>query len=202
MGTPPADPTSEAWGWAAQFGGVNNATGSLYHWEERIPAMPSSLAGTVTVYISVRVYIHTTDLNPNDHLYVELWDKTNAKIGTAQLDINNLSQANGTWQTYTFDVSSIAPEALGAGGLQGRDRQRRAHHLLRRQRVPDGAASDPLLQRQELGGHEDQPLSRCVQDVHPGTGRSSEEQHGHAVHRHRHGSLRRKSAGGSTRSTT
>ena len=27
MGTPPADPTGEAYGWAAQFGGVNDATG-------------------------------------------------------------------------------------------------------------------------------------------------------------------------------
>ena len=74
MGTPPADPTDEVWGWAAKFGGVNNATGSLYHVEERIPAMPASLAGTVTAYISFRVYIETTDLNPNDHLYAELWD--------------------------------------------------------------------------------------------------------------------------------
>ncbi len=110
VGTPPADPTSEAYGWAAMFGGVDNATGSLYHGEERIPAMPASLAGTDTVHLNVRVLIQTTDPNPNDHLYVELWDKNNVKLGTTQYEINNLSGANGTWQNYTFNFSSIAPK--------------------------------------------------------------------------------------------
>jgi hypothetical protein len=108
MGTPPVDATGEAWGWAAQFGGVNNAAGSLYHQEERISAMPTNLASTVTAYISFRVYIETTDPNPNDHLYAELWDTSNNRIGTLQLDINNLSHPSGTWKTYSFDVSSIA----------------------------------------------------------------------------------------------
>ncbi len=108
MGTPPADPTGEAYGWAAQFGGVNDATGQLYHSDERIPAMPTSLAGTDTAHISFRVYAETTDPNPNDHLYAELWDSSNNRIGTAQLDINNLDSP-GTWKTYSFDVSSIAP---------------------------------------------------------------------------------------------
>ena len=108
MGTPPADPTGEAYGWAAQMGGAINTTGSLYHSDERIPAMPSSLAGTDTVHISFRVYAETTDPNPNDHLYAELWDANNDRIGTAQLDINN-RDAPGTWKTYSFNVSSIAP---------------------------------------------------------------------------------------------
>ncbi len=74
------------------------------------PAMPASLAGTVTVKVAIRVYITTTDPNPNDHLYVELWDQSNTRIGTAQLDVNNLSHANNTWQDYTFDISSVAPK--------------------------------------------------------------------------------------------
>jgi hypothetical protein len=109
MGTPPADSTGEAGGWAAQLGGGINTTGSLHHGEERIPAMPPNLAGTVTAYISFRVYIETADLNPNDHLIAQLWDSKNQQIGSAQLDITNLSHPNGTWNTYSFDVSSIAP---------------------------------------------------------------------------------------------
>ena len=108
VSNPPSDPARIAGGAAAKLGGVNNAAGSLYHTEQRIPAMPPSLAGTVTSYVAIRVYISTTDPKPNDHLYVELWDQSNARIGTAQLDVNNKSHANNTWRDYTFDVSSIA----------------------------------------------------------------------------------------------
>ena len=104
----PADPDHKAASWAARLGGVNNASGSLYHFEQPIPAMPPSLAGTVTAFVSVRVYISTTDPNPNDHLLMELWDQSNKKIGEAYLDVTNKSHPNNTWQDYTFDVSSIA----------------------------------------------------------------------------------------------
>jgi hypothetical protein len=78
VSNPPADPTAAAYGWAAQLGGVDNATGTISHFEERIPAMPASLTGTNTVHFDFRVYIHTTDPSPNDHLYVELWDRHGA----------------------------------------------------------------------------------------------------------------------------
>jgi hypothetical protein len=109
VSNPPSDAARVANGWAAKLGGVNNASGSLYHFDQRFPAMPASLTGTVTTYIALRVYITTTDPNPNDHLYVELWDQNNTRIGSAQLDVNNKSQANNTWQDYSFNVSSVAP---------------------------------------------------------------------------------------------
>ncbi len=108
VSNPPADPTRLSGGWAAKLGGVNRATGSLYHVEQRIPAMPPGLEETMTAYIAFRVYVSTTDPNPNDHLYVELWDQSNTRIGTASLDVTNKSQANNTWQDYVFDVSSVA----------------------------------------------------------------------------------------------
>lgn len=108
ISTPPADPDSLAAGYAAQLGGTDGATGSLYHVEERIPAMPTSLSSTTTSYVSARVYVSTSDPNPNDHLYLELWNTSNVKIGSIQLDVNNLSQPNNTWKNYTFNVSSIA----------------------------------------------------------------------------------------------
>ena len=110
--TSAADPSNIAVYRAAKLGGVNNATGSLYHMDQDIPAMPASLAGTTTVYISVRVYVSTSELstaNANDHLYMELWNQSNQRIGTAQLDVSNKSQTNNTWLTYNFDVSSVAP---------------------------------------------------------------------------------------------
>lgn len=108
VATPPADPDNLAAGYAGQLGGTDGATGSLTHFEERIPAMPASLSSTVTSFVSARIYISTTDPNPNDHLYLELWNTSNVKIGTIELDINNLSHPNNTWKDYTFNVSSIA----------------------------------------------------------------------------------------------
>ncbi len=107
---PPADPDSIASGYAAQLGGADSATDTLWHNDERIPAMPAGISPTQTVYVTARVHIATTDPNPNDHLYVEIWDTSNNKLGGTQLDINNLSHANNTWKSYTFDVSSFATE--------------------------------------------------------------------------------------------
>ena len=93
---------------AGRLGGLDNATGRLTHSPERIPAMPASVGG-ITAYIDVSVYIETTDVNPNDHLYLELWEtKNNVQIGSVRLDINNLSHPPDTWKTYTLDVSSVA----------------------------------------------------------------------------------------------
>lgn len=109
-----AEPTGK-YGNAAKLGGVVNGTASVAHSSERIPAMPSSLNGTKTVYVNFDLYIDTTDSNPNDHLYVELWSG-GAQLGASQLDVNNLGHAPNTWSRvedgagYTFDVSSIAPE--------------------------------------------------------------------------------------------
>ncbi len=108
IATPPADPDSLAAGYAAQLGGTDSATGYIYHDEERIPAMPASLSSTMTSFVSARIYVSTTDPNPNDHLYLELWNLSNVKIGTIQLDVDNLSQPNNTWKDYTFNISSIA----------------------------------------------------------------------------------------------
>lgn len=105
----PADADGIAKSYAAKLGGVNSATGSLYHYKERIPAMPASLNGTKRAYIEARVYVDTADTAANDHLYMEIWDTNHQRIGSA-VDITNLSQTNKTWKTYTFDVSSIAPE--------------------------------------------------------------------------------------------
>lgn len=94
--------------YAAKLGGVNNASGYLYHAAERIPAMPSSLNGTTRVYVSASVYIDTADSGANDHLYMELWDTAHHKIsGSTSVDITNLAHTNGTWKTYTFDVSDF-----------------------------------------------------------------------------------------------
>lgn len=94
---------------AAKLGGVAGGTATLAHSAERIPAMPPSLAGTKTVYVTFDLYIDTTDTNPNDHLYVELWSG-GAQLGTLQLDLNNLAHPSGSRQNYTFDISSIATE--------------------------------------------------------------------------------------------
>ncbi len=96
--------------YAAVLGGVNNAAGTIYHYEERIPAMPASLDGTQRVTIKADVYIDTADAAANDHLYMELWDTGNNKLGGTQLDITNLGHTSKTWKTYTFDVSNFAPE--------------------------------------------------------------------------------------------
>jgi hypothetical protein len=94
---------------AAKLGGVAGGSATLAHSAERIPAMPASLNGTKTVYITFDLYIETADTNPNDHLYVELWSN-GAQLGTAQLDLTNLQHPSGSRQNYTFDVSAIAPE--------------------------------------------------------------------------------------------
>ena len=109
---PPIDPERSAAGWAAKLGGVNNAIGSLYHFDQRFPAMPPDLAGTVTAHIAVRVYISTTDPDPNDHLLLELWDPNNKRIGDVYLDVTNKSHPNKTWHDYNFDISSIAHKRI------------------------------------------------------------------------------------------
>ncbi len=109
---PPADSGGLATGNAAKLGGVNNATGSLYHYQERIPAMPPGITPAQTVTVTARIYMSTADAGSanNDHLYMELWDTNNVKLGGTQIDVSNQSQTNNTWQTYTFDVSGFAPE--------------------------------------------------------------------------------------------
>jgi hypothetical protein len=96
--------------YAAKLGGVTNASGYIYHYDQPIPAMPSTLNGTKRAYIEARVYIDTTDTGANDHLYFELWDLNNAKIGGASLDVTNLAHTNKTWKTYQWDVSSFGLE--------------------------------------------------------------------------------------------
>lgn len=96
--------------YAAKLGGVNNASGSLYHYEERIPAMPASLNGTQRVTIDASIYIDTADTAANDHLYMEIWDTSNNKLGGTQVDITNLGHTNKTWKVYTFDVSNFGTE--------------------------------------------------------------------------------------------
>ncbi len=96
--------------YAAKLGGANSATGYIYHYEERIPAMPASLNGTKRVYINANVYIDTSDSAANDHLTMEVWDLNNNKLGGTQVDITNLAHTNKTWKVYTFDVSNFAPE--------------------------------------------------------------------------------------------
>ena len=162
---------------------------SLYHVDERIPAMPSSLAGTDTAHISFRVYTHTTDPNPNDHLYAELWDSSNSRIGTAQLDIDNLDSP-GTWKNYTFDVSRHRAQAVGACGLQGRDRFGRAHHLLRGQRVPDGRHLMPFYNGKNWAATKTSPYLDAYKTFIQALGDHSEKQPGHAVRRHRHRAFR------------
>lgn len=99
-------PTSDN---AGRLGGVNNATGRLTHSGERIPVMPTTPnPGALTAFVDFSVYIVTSDASPDDHLYVELWDKNGAQIGSLRMDINNLSHPPDTWQTYRWDISSIA----------------------------------------------------------------------------------------------
>lgn len=105
----PSDSEGIAKNTAAKLGGANNVNSSLYHLARRIPAMPASLNGTKRAYIEVRVYIDTADTAANDHLYVELWDTSHKKIGSAALDITNLAHTNKTWKTYTLEVSDTAP---------------------------------------------------------------------------------------------
>ncbi len=105
-----ADGPDSGTNYAAKLGGVNNATGHIYHYEERIPAMPSTLNGTKRVYVNASVYIDTADTGANDHLYMEVWDLNNNKLGATQVDITNLAHTNKTWKVYTFDVSNFATE--------------------------------------------------------------------------------------------
>ncbi len=154
VSNPPADPDRKAASWAARLGGVNNATGSLYHFEQPIPAMPPSLAGTVTAFVSVRVYLSTTDPNPNDHLLIELWDQSNKKIGTASLDITNKSHPNNTWQDYSFDVSSIAHKRSVRVAFKVITDRREPYHLLCGQCLAHGPASCSVLSWQDLDDHQ------------------------------------------------
>ena len=105
----PADPDSVAKTYGAKLGGANNVNSSLWHGDLRVPAMPAVLDATRRATVDVRVYVDTADTGANDHLYIELWDTANKKIGTAGLDVTNLSQANKTWKTYTLEVSDAAP---------------------------------------------------------------------------------------------
>ncbi len=108
---PPTDSGGIATGNAARLGGANNAADSLFHYQERIPAMPAGISPAQTVTVTARIYMSTTDIGStnNDHLYMELWDANNVKLGGTQVDITNRSQNDNTWQTYTFDVSGFAP---------------------------------------------------------------------------------------------
>ncbi len=110
--SPPWDPGRIATGNAAKLGGVNNATGALYHYQERIPAMPAGITPAQTVTVTARIYMATASTGSvnNDHLTMELWDADNVKLGGTEIDITNRSHPNNTWQTYTFDVSSFATE--------------------------------------------------------------------------------------------
>lgn len=123
--TPPTDshtsstptmPDRPASGPALQLGGANNINATVVKESGDtldIPAMPPSLNGKQNVYVTARVNIVTTDINPNDHLYFELWDRSGNKLGGTQLDINNLSHAGQPadyWKAYTFDVTSFATE--------------------------------------------------------------------------------------------
>jgi hypothetical protein len=94
----------------AKLGGKVSSNASVAHSAERIPAMPPSLAGQLTAYVDFRVYIETADLSANDHLYVELYNSDGQLIGGLSKDINNLSHPANTWQTYRFDISSVAHE--------------------------------------------------------------------------------------------
>ncbi len=109
--SPPWDSDRIATGNAAKLGGANNSAGALYHYQERIPAMPAGISPAQTVTVTARVFMSTADAGSsnNDHLYMELWDTDNVKLGGTQVDITNRSHPNNTWQTYTFDVSGFAP---------------------------------------------------------------------------------------------
>ncbi len=123
--SPPADshtsatptlPDRPSSGAALQLGGANNINATISKTTAdviNIPAMPPSLNGRQNVYVSARVNIVTTDANPNDILYMELWDMAGNKLGGTQVAINNLShsgQGPNYWKAYTFDVTSFAME--------------------------------------------------------------------------------------------
>jgi len=102
-------PPAGASGNAALLGGVDNATGNLYHWAQRIPAMPSGLSG-MTSNVMLSVYVDTVEVSAPgaDHLYVELWNQNNQFLCTLR-DITDLD-ATGGWQNLTLDSSSCAHE--------------------------------------------------------------------------------------------
>jgi hypothetical protein len=94
--------------YAARLGGANNATGSIYHYDLRIPAMPPGITdATEHAWVEFRAYIDTADAAAGDHLIMELWDTSNRKIPGGEIDITNLAHTNRTWKTYTFDIDSF-----------------------------------------------------------------------------------------------
>ncbi len=112
----PTLPDRPASGPAVRLGGLDNLNATLAKDSQDtldIPAMPPSLNGKQNVYVQVRVHIDTATADPNDHLYMELWDKSGNKLGGAQQDISlaNYSGSGATyWQEYRFDVTSFATE--------------------------------------------------------------------------------------------
>jgi hypothetical protein len=112
----PTMPDRPAKGNAVRLGGADNINATLAKDSADtldIPAMPPSLNGKQNVYVYARVNIQTTDPNPNDQLYFELWDVAGNKLGGTQLAINNTAhsgQGANYWKGYTFDITPFATE--------------------------------------------------------------------------------------------
>jgi|GEM_PF-1675738 len=98
-----SNPPAGAYGWAGKLGGVASANQSISRYTKRIPAMPPGLTG-VTAKVTASWYMDTAT-NPNNHLYIELMN--GGTVLSTLKDINAATSPAGSWQTETFDVSSL-----------------------------------------------------------------------------------------------
>ncbi len=183
---PPADshttssdtlPDRPAKGQAIKLGGADNVNATLAKDTQdlmSIPAMPPELNGKQNIYVQARVHIETTDPNPNDHLYFELWDDTTGnKLGGTQVDVNNLRHAGQGatyWEQIRFDVTSFASREEGPGRVPGGHRRREPDDLLGRQRAAARPPPDPEVLEHSVQGR--------LQVVHHRSGRPLQ---GHAA---------------------
>ncbi len=98
---------------AAKLGGVEGGTGSITHWTVRVPAMPPELTSGTKMELKYKLYVATTDVNPNaDQLFVELLDQESNLLASVAAH-SNTSDATGTWLNIgPLDLSSYVGREL------------------------------------------------------------------------------------------
>jgi hypothetical protein len=107
----PDRPDRPAKGPALRLGGANGMNATIVHDPEAIPAMPPELNGKRNTFISARVNIVTSDPQPNDKLFMELWDERGNRLGGVEI-ANTAHAGKGAsfWGVYELDITPFALE--------------------------------------------------------------------------------------------
>lgn len=107
----PDRPDRPAKGPALKLGGANGIRASIVHDPEPIPAMPPELDGKRNTYISARVNIVTSDPQPHDRLFMELWDEWGERLGGVEIvNTAHAGKSASFWGVYEMDITPFAPE--------------------------------------------------------------------------------------------